>query len=88
MKITIDIPDYVKGEGIDVIWKDGSVLKITPGTDKTLIVSGNECALRSIGEQLIYLAQSQVEVGSHIHYDEFFCENAISGVEIIVEKID
>lgn len=86
MKIAIDIPDYVKGEGIDVIWNEKCFLKVNKGCCESVIISGNESALRALGEQLIYLSQSQVETGSHIHYDDFFCKD--SDIEFIVEKID
>ena len=85
MKITIDIPDYIKGEGIDVIWNDKCFLKVNKDCE-SVTISGNESALRALGEQLIYLSQSQVEAGSHIHYDDFFCND--SNVGFIVEKID
>ena len=86
MKITIDIPDYIKGEGIDVIWNEKCFLKVNKGCCESVIISGNESALRALGEQLIYLSQSQVETGSHIHYDDFFGKDV--NIELIVEKID
>ena len=85
MKIAIDIPDYVKGEGVDIIWNDKCKLKVNKGCE-SVIVSGNESALRALGEQLIYLSQSQVETGSHIHYDNSFCKDI--NVDFIIEKID
>ena len=85
MKITIDIPNYVKGEGVDIIWNDKCVLEINKGCENVTI-SGNDSALRALGEQLIYLSQSRVEAGSHIHYDDSFCNN--NNIDLIIEKID
>ena len=85
MKLTIDIPEY-DGEGIDVIWYKGSSVHVRC-EDDFVVIEANREGLRSLGEQLLYLAQEDVQSGSHIHLDDFFCGHELTGYGLLLEKV-
>lgn len=85
MKIVFELPDYDAKIGVDVFWHEGSRIKVDLGEEEVYIF-GNAEALRSLGEQMIYLSQKQVPNYSHIHFDEFFCKNSITGLRFCIGK--
>lgn len=85
MKIILDLPDYDDEVGVDVFWREGSRIKVDLG-DEEVCIFGNAEALRSLGEQMIYLSQKQVPNYSHVHFDEFFCGDSIKGLKFCIGK--
>ena len=86
MKITIDIPEYIKGDGVEYIWNEKGELSIKC-EDNYALISGNTEGLKLLGEQLIYL--STLDKFSHVHFDEVLAEiqgGKING-ELIIEKL-
>ena len=86
MKITIDIPEYIEGDGVEYIWNENGELNIKC-ENNSVIILGNADGLRSLGEQCIYL--SQIKKGNHIHIDEVLSEiqgGKING-ELVIEKL-
>ncbi len=84
MKLTIEIPEY-DGDGIDVIWHKGSSVHVR-FEDDVVVIKANGEGLRSLGEQLLYLAQEDVQKGCHIHLDDFFCGDGLTGCGLLLEK--
>lgn len=84
MKITVDIPDY-DGNGIDVIWDDGSKYS-TSVSDNDVVISANKAGLISLAKQMLYMAYSDLPMGAHVHYNSFFTKMANEKYELIVEK--
>ena len=85
MKLLIELPDCEEDGGIDVIWHKGSYVKVD-SYDNTVVISANEAGLKSLGEQMIYLSQSNIINGAHVHLDDFFCGSELEGLELIIEK--
>lgn len=83
----IELPDCDEDGGIDVIWHEGSYVKVD-SYDNTVVISANNAGLRSLGEQMIYLSQSNIINGVHIHFDDFFCGSSLEGAELIIGKTD
>ena len=86
MQITVDVPLY-DGEGVDVIWENGSRLTISI-TEGSAIINANKAGLLSLAKQMLYLATNDIPNGSHVHYDKndpYFA--GFSGShELILEK--
>ena len=88
MKICIELPDYEAEEGgIDVIWHKGSCVEID-STDEAVYICANKIGLRSLGEQMIYLAENDVAPGTHIHFDDFFCGKDLQGKSLVIGKTE
>ena len=85
MKLLIELPDREGDGGIDVIWHKGSYVKIA-SCDHTVVISANESGLKSLGEQMIYLSQSNIINGAHVHLDDFFCDSSLDGLSLTIEK--
>jgi len=83
MKVTLEVPVYSL-EGVPVQWEEGFDIA-TSGTADCFVLSANKAGLVSLATQLLTLAQDDVPVGCHIHYDEF---NSLEdgSVELIIQK--
>lgn len=87
MKIIVDIPDF-DGNGIDVIWENGSNYIIK--TEKnTVTLMANKNGLISLGKQLLYMAYNynELPIWSHVHFDSFFTKRNIDDVELVITKM-
>ena len=84
MKVTLDIPNY-DGNGIDVVWENGSKYVINIA-DNNVVISANKGALVSIAKQMLYMAYNNLPNGSHIHYDSFFTKMNEDEYELVIEK--
>lgn len=69
MMITFEIPEYKVSEGIKFHWENGFEISVEQSNNETLI-RGNKAGLISIAIQLLSLAQDNVPIGTHLHYDE------------------
>lgn len=90
MIIQMEIPDYLPDEVITVPFNVNSIIEgyIDDGLD-AIGLRANSSGLLSLAIHLIELAQLQVPVGSHIHYDNLTMKELSSkSVEIIIEKIE
>lgn len=85
MKIEIEIPDYIKDEGLRRVWERNFTIT-TSVEENTLIIKANEAGLKSLAYQLLTLAQPTAPLGSHMHYDDI---NSIEegSCELIIEKL-
>jgi len=84
MKITLDIPDYT-GEGLPHSWENG--FEITVRHDKNqIVIQANKAGLISLATNLLILAQDEVPIGYHFHYDEY---NSLEkdSEELVITKI-
>lgn len=70
MKIEIDLPDY-DGIGVDVIWEENADYTLDVFDDEVVLKANRE-GLLSLGKEMIYFAENNLQEGSHIHYDSFF----------------
>lgn len=86
MKVTIDIPNF-DGEGVDVIWDKNANYEIMVEGDEVMICANKE-ALMSIAKQMLYLAQSDIPLYAHVHYNAFFTGEVLSKYELGIEKKD
>lgn len=85
MKIEINIPEYKKQEGIKTIWDNDFIIESTI-QGNSIVIKANEAGLRSLARHLLTLAQNEVPVGGHVHYDDLnSLENG--SCEIILEKL-
>jgi hypothetical protein len=69
MKITMDVPEYVEGRGLEMDWDDSFEILVTSDNDGVQIVA-NPAGLRSLARHMLLLAQERVPSGHHIHLDE------------------
>jgi len=83
MEIKITIPEY-SDQGLKSEWEHGFEIKTEISNDEILI-SANKAGLISLAKQLLSLAQDDVPMGYHMHYDEY---NSLgeSSVALVIEK--
>ena len=86
MKICVDIPEY-DGKGIDVIWEKNSKYCIEINGNQ-IALRGNKDALVSLAKQMLYLANDDIQHGTHVHFNSFFTGNSEEENELIIEKTE
>ena len=86
MNVTLKLPDYSPETGVPVQW-EGNFDVSTSGTADCFIIKANKDGLISLAIQLLTLAQDNVPIGCHIHYDQF---NSLEddSIDLIVQKAD
>ena len=80
----INIPKYNSNEGIKSTWEPG--FEITVKNEEEVTISANKAGLISLATQLLTLAQEEVPVGAHFHFDDYNSLEKGSS-EMIIEKI-
>jgi hypothetical protein len=85
MKIELDIPDYSPEKGITLNWKPDFMISTKVSPKGTIGITANSDGLVSLAIHLLTLAQSNVPVGSHLHYDAGN-ELELNSRELIISK--
>ncbi|MFI5161412.1 MAG: hypothetical protein ACHQHN_09050 [Sphingobacteriales bacterium] len=85
MKITLEVTDYDKRTGLVGHWEDDSLIR-TVYKDNEFLIQANKEGLISLAIQLLSLAQDNVPVGTHFHYDTWQSLEEGS-VSFIIDKI-
>ena len=84
MEIKLNIIDYSIDEGFKSEWEYGFEIdaKMEFGS---VIITANKAGLLSLAKQLLTLAQDEVQVGYHLHFDE---SNSLEegSLELIIQK--
>ena len=85
MKKYIELPPY-DGDAVDVI-----INREESGYDAVVIMDAasinmNKAFMMDLAYQMIYFAQNNLQDGSHIHYDEFFCPLNAGTFELLLCK--
>ncbi|MNC44159.1 hypothetical protein D3C76_379190 [compost metagenome] len=85
MEIKIQIPKYSKDNGIEFVWEDNFTILAEKNAD-SIIIKANKEGLQSLAKHLLTLAQNEVPVDTHLHYDDF---NSLEdgSCEIVIQKI-
>lgn len=84
MRIVIDVPNY-DGNGLDVIWEKDSKYAINV-QNCNVVITANKSGLVSLAKQMLYMAHSNLPLGSHVHYNNFFTKTNDEGFELVIEK--
>lgn len=84
MEIKLQIPEYHPSQGIKFQWEYG--FKIDVQHNGGIVIRANKEGLVSLANHLLNLAQNDVPIGHHMHFDPF---NALEdgSLELIIEKI-
>jgi hypothetical protein len=69
MEIKLDIPPYRSETGVVADWEDGFEIAVN-ATDGPVLISANKAGLISLAIHLLALAQDDVPIGCHFHFDE------------------
>lgn len=85
MKIEIDVPDYSSEGGMRMEWENGFTILVQV-QGGTIHIQANRAGLVSLARHLLTLAQSEVPLGHHMHFDD---SNSLEdgSSEMIIEKI-
>jgi hypothetical protein len=85
MIIEIKVPNYHPEEGFKYTWEDNFIIKTSIEGNK-ICIKANETGLRSLAIQLLTLAQPDIPLGCHMHYDDI---NSLEdgSCEMVIEKI-
>ena len=85
MDIKINIPDYSRETGFLYKWEAGFELELHQKNNSMELIA-NKAGLISLANHLLNLAQDDVPLGYHLHFDE---NNSLKegSVELIIQKI-
>lgn len=86
MKICVEIPEY-DGNSIDVIGENKSKYSVEVDGNQ-VVLRGNKEALVSLAKQMLYLANNDIQHGTHVHFNSFFTEKSEEENELIIEKTE
>jgi len=85
MEMKLDIPEYDSKNGLPSHWSPGFAITVA-GVANEMHIKANKEGLISLAVQLLTLAQDDVPIGRHYHYDEHTClEDGSMG--LVVEKV-
>ena len=84
MDIKINIPDYSIETGFVYKWESGFELELNQKNNSVELIA-NKAGLISLANHLFNLAQDDVPVGYHLHFDENNSLNEGSS-ELIIQK--
>lgn len=84
MEIKIEVPNYSENNGIKYNWENGFEIEIQ-NIDGVVKIIANKEGLKSLANHLLNLAQDDVPIGYHLHFDE---SNSLEdgSSELIIEK--
>lgn len=84
MEIKIEVPTFTVENGIKYKWEDGFEIE-TKYESGVINIVANKAGLISLANHLLNLAQSEVPVGYHLHFDEY---NSLeeNSLELIIQK--
>lgn len=70
MIIEISVPDY-EGKGIHLEWEENSILTVKiDNINNVVAIGGNREGLFSLARHLLTIAQPNVPIDYHIHFDD------------------
>jgi len=84
MEIKVEIPEYDPNTGIKYNWEPGFDIE-TKYEEGTVIFMANKAGLISLAKHLLNLAQDEIPLSYHLHFNENNSLNEGS-VELIVQK--
>jgi hypothetical protein len=84
MEIKIEVPKYDLTTGIKYHWENGFEIDVK-NSDGVITLIANKEGLLSLANHLLNLAQDEVPIGHHLHFDEY---NSLEegSLELIIEK--
>lgn len=84
MKVTVDLPEVVEGEGLPAVWETGFEIQVQC-TENTVLINANQAGLVSLARRLLLLASDVFPSGHHWHFDEL---NALEegSCELVIAK--
>lgn len=78
MKITIDIPEYGAGEGVEGFWEEDAEYKCQIIYGR-IELSANKNAMISFAKELLYFAYNDDLKGNHIDFEPGLCKEGLKG---------
>lgn len=86
MKKEVEIIKYDTSKGLQLSWESNFAIEVKSEEDKVLISANNE-GLISLAKHLLTLAQENVPLGAHLHFDQY---NSLEddSIDLIIEKIN
>lgn len=84
MEIKIEIPDFSETSGIKYNWENGFEIEVK-SLNGVIQIRANKEGLKSLANHLLNLAQDEVPIGYHLHFDEY---NSLEegSLDLIIEK--
>lgn len=84
-RIEIVIPEYAKEYGVWPITGGPYVLEVHLDPKGTVVISGDKEGLITLARHLLTLAQDEVPLGAHIHYDDNLLEE--NSLDLVVGRM-
>jgi hypothetical protein len=69
MKINLDVPEYNPNTGVKYHWETGFDIEVKYEND-VIVLTANKAGLFSLANHLLNLAQENIPLGYHLHFDE------------------
>ena len=84
MIMNIEVKKYDAKKGLQLCWEQNYVIEVKKDEDEVVIIANSD-GLISLATHMLTLAQEEVPLGTHIHYDKYnSLEN--ESVDLIIEK--
>jgi hypothetical protein len=64
---SINVPDYIAGEGITYVWDDDAEIAVESEGDGGVLIAANAAGLVTLARHLLALAHEGVPVEHHLH---------------------
>jgi hypothetical protein len=84
MKINLEVPEYNPNTGVKYNWETDFDIEVKYKDDVGILIA-NKAGLFSLANHLLNLAQENIPLGYHLHFDE---NNSLKegSVELIIQK--
>jgi hypothetical protein len=69
MEIKIEVPKYDPNSGIKYKWENGFEIEVK-NEENMIVLAANKEGLISLANHLLNLAQDDIPLGYHLHFDE------------------
>jgi hypothetical protein len=84
MKLVIEVPDRVAGEGVPIDWEHGFSIAVESSAE--CVIRANKAGLLSLARILLTLASDDAKPGDHVHLDD---ANSLEdgSIELVIERL-
>ncbi|GGG05625.1 hypothetical protein GCM10010912_57850 [Paenibacillus albidus] len=85
MEIKINVPAYSSENGVELDWEENFSISCSVDQE-TIKISANQQGLISLAKHLLNIAQCEVPIHTHLHFDDY---NSLQdgSCDLIIEKV-
>lgn len=84
-KLIIEVPEYSDSDGIKYNWIGDFTIKVSI-EGNSIVICANKDGLMSLSNHFANLAQDEVPINSHLHFDEYNSLE-VGSLDLVIQKI-